>query len=172
MIPDKHEQLGIANKTRRQPITATLGKLYVVALFISHTHQGHVFLLQALHSVRLTIVSHQNLLNVGLAVEYLSAKLDIRDDTVVSVVLQGSSAQLQPGTKLLVRHEALTVKHGAVVHHGTFKVVNHSVEVVHDVVHPLAVSCHYFIAHSCLVLLLILTLLVLLAALDKVAVVY
>ena len=49
---------------------------------------------------------------------------------------------------------------------------NHSVEVVHDVVHPLAVSCHYFIAHSCLVLLLILTLLGLLAALDKVAVVY
>ena len=41
MIPGKHEQLGIANKTRRQPITATLGKLYVVALFISHTHQGH-----------------------------------------------------------------------------------------------------------------------------------
>ena len=37
----KHEQLGIANKTRRQPTTATLGKLYVVALFISHTHQGH-----------------------------------------------------------------------------------------------------------------------------------
>ena len=41
MIPGKHDQLGIANKTRRQPITATLGKLYVVALFISHTHQGH-----------------------------------------------------------------------------------------------------------------------------------
>ena len=37
----KHDQLGIANKTRRHPITATLGKLYVVALFISHTHQGH-----------------------------------------------------------------------------------------------------------------------------------
>ena len=37
----KHDLLGIANKTRRQPITATLGKLYVVALFISHTHQGH-----------------------------------------------------------------------------------------------------------------------------------
>ena len=37
----KHEQLGIANKTRRQPITTTLGKLYVVALFISHNHQGH-----------------------------------------------------------------------------------------------------------------------------------
>ena len=37
----KHDQLGIANKTKRQPITATLGKLYVVALFISHTHQGH-----------------------------------------------------------------------------------------------------------------------------------
>ena len=36
----------------------------------------------------------------------------------------------------------------------------------------LAVSCHYFIAHSCLVLLLILTLPGLLAALDKVAVVY
>jgi hypothetical protein len=35
MIPGKHEQLGIANKTRRQPITTTLGKLYVVALFIS-----------------------------------------------------------------------------------------------------------------------------------------
>ena len=48
-----------------------------------------------------------------------------------SVVLQGSSAQLQPGAKLLVRHEALTAKHGAVVHHGTFKIVNHSVEVVH-----------------------------------------
>lgn len=41
MIPGKHDQLGIANKTRQQPITATLGKLYVVALFISHTHQGH-----------------------------------------------------------------------------------------------------------------------------------
>ena len=134
MIPGKHEQLGIANKTRRQPITTTLGKLYVVALFISHTHQGHVFLLQALHSVRLTIVSHQNLLNVGLAVKYLSAKLDIRDDTVVSVVLQGSSAQLQPGTKLLVRHEALTAKHGAVVHHGTFKIVNHTVSVGMDTV--------------------------------------
>ena len=35
----KHHQLGIANKTRRQPITTTLGKLYVVALFFSHTHQ-------------------------------------------------------------------------------------------------------------------------------------
>ena len=35
MIPGKHDQLGIANKTRRQPITTTLGKLYVVALFIS-----------------------------------------------------------------------------------------------------------------------------------------
>ena len=35
MIPGKHDHLGIANKTRRQPITATLGKLYVVALFIS-----------------------------------------------------------------------------------------------------------------------------------------
>ena len=32
MIPGKHEQLGIANKTRRQPITATLGKLYVVVI--------------------------------------------------------------------------------------------------------------------------------------------
>ena len=31
----KHNQLDIANKTRRQPITTTLGKLYVVALFIS-----------------------------------------------------------------------------------------------------------------------------------------
>ena len=31
----KHDQLGIANKMRRQPITTTLGKLYVVALFIS-----------------------------------------------------------------------------------------------------------------------------------------
>ena len=72
MIPGKHDQLGIANKTRRQPITTTLGKLYVVALFISPSHQGHVFLLHTLHSVRLTIVSHQNLLNVGLAVEYLS----------------------------------------------------------------------------------------------------
>ena len=37
----KHDQLGIANKTRRQPITATLGKLYVVALFISHSHHRH-----------------------------------------------------------------------------------------------------------------------------------
>ena len=32
MIPGKHDQLGIANKTRRQPITATLGKLYVCRL--------------------------------------------------------------------------------------------------------------------------------------------
>ena len=39
--PGKHEHLGLANKTRRQPITATLCKLYVVALFISYTHQGH-----------------------------------------------------------------------------------------------------------------------------------
>ena len=36
----KHDQLGIANKMRRQPITATLGKLYVVALFIS-PHPAH-----------------------------------------------------------------------------------------------------------------------------------
>ena len=74
MIPGKHEQLGIANKTRRQPITTTLGKLYVVALFYAVKSNLHI-----LRSVRLTIVSHQNLLNVGLAVEYLSAKLDIRD---------------------------------------------------------------------------------------------
>ena len=39
--PGRHDQVGIANETRRQPITTTLGKLYVVALFISHTHQGH-----------------------------------------------------------------------------------------------------------------------------------
>ena len=30
----KHDQLGIANKTRRQPITTTLGKLYVVAVVL------------------------------------------------------------------------------------------------------------------------------------------
>ena len=166
MILSKHEQLGIANKTRRQPITTTLGKLYVVALFFSHTHQGLVFLLHTLHSVRLTIVSHQNLLNVGLSVEYLSAKLDIRNDTIIAVVLQGSSAQLQLGAKLLIRHKSLTAKHRAVVRDDTLKVVNHAIEVAHNVVHPLAVSCHYFIAHNCLVLLLILTLLGLLAALD------
>ena len=34
MIPGKHEQLGIADKTRRQPITTTLGKLYVVAVVL------------------------------------------------------------------------------------------------------------------------------------------
>ena len=31
---------------------------------------------------------------------------------------------------------------------------NHSVEVAHDVTHPLAASCYHFIAHSCLILLL------------------
>ena len=81
MIPGKHDQLGIANKTRRQPITKPRSVSYTLSPCSFHpTHQGHVFLLQALHSVRLTIVSHQNLLNVGLAVEYLSAKLDIRDN--------------------------------------------------------------------------------------------
>ena len=44
------------------------------------TYSGSLNSLRWLHSVRLTIVSHQNLLNVGLAVEYLSAKLDIRDN--------------------------------------------------------------------------------------------
>ena len=33
-ILGKHDQLGIANKTRRQPITTTLGKLYVVAVVL------------------------------------------------------------------------------------------------------------------------------------------
>jgi len=148
----KHNKLGIANKTRRQHITTTLGKLYVVALFVSHAHQRLIFLLHTLYSVRLTIVRHQYLLNVGLSIEYLSAKLDIRNDTIVAVVLQGSAAQLQLGAKLLVRHETLTAKQGAVICYDTLKVVNQSVEVAHNVVHPLAVLCHYFIVHSCLVL--------------------
>ena len=50
--PGKHDQLGIANKTRRQPITTTLGKLYVVALFISHTHQGHSYTPSILYASR------------------------------------------------------------------------------------------------------------------------
>ena len=111
----KHDQLGIANKMRRQPITTTLVSYTLSPCSFHPTHQGHVFLLQALHSVRLTIVSHQNLLNVGLAVEYLSAKLDIRDDTVVSVVLQGSFQGGVPPRRIDAEKNFLGVTMGAVM---------------------------------------------------------
>ena len=82
--------LGTHCKTRRQRITTTLGKLYVVALFLSSNH--HHPPLQPLHPKCLTVVSHQNLLYIGLTVEYLSTKLDIGNGAVVAVVLQGSAA--------------------------------------------------------------------------------
>ena len=78
-------KLGTAYKTRRQRITATLGKLYVVALFLSSNH--HQSSLHTFHPVCLTVVSHQNLLYIGFSVEYLSAKLDIGNDAIVAVVL-------------------------------------------------------------------------------------
>ena len=83
-------KLGIDYKTRRQRITATFGKLYVAALFLPFNH--HQPSLHTFHPVCLTVVSHQNLLYIGFSVEYLSAKLDIGNDAVVAVVLQGSSA--------------------------------------------------------------------------------
>ena len=85
-------KLGTPDKTRRQPITTILGMLYVVALILQSNH--HLSSLYPFHPICLTIVSHQNLLYIRFSVEYLSAKLDIGDDAVVAVVLQGSAAQL------------------------------------------------------------------------------
>ena len=142
-------KLGISYKTRRQYITTILGKLHIVALFLPSNH--HHSPLHAFHPVCLTVVSHQNLLYIGFSVEYLSAKLDIGNDAIVSVLLQGSAAQLQLGTKFLVRQKTFTAKHRSIVLGGAFKILNHSVEVAYDVAHPLAASCHYFITHSCLI---------------------
>lgn len=79
------------------------------------------------------VVDHQNFLYIGLTVEYLSAKLDIGNDAIVAVVLQGSAAQLQLGAKLLVCQETFTAKHWSVVLDCALKIINHSVEVAHDV---------------------------------------
>lgn len=112
------------------------------------------------------IVSYQNFLNVGFVVEYFFVKLDIWDDIVVLVVLQGFLVQLQFGIKFFVCYEVFIVKYGVVVYYGMFKIVNYLVEVVYDVVFLFVVFCYYFIVYSCFVLLLIFMLFGLFVVLD------
>ena len=91
--------------------------------------------------VGVRIVRDENVVNVGVGVEYVWGKVDIGDERVVWVVVEGCWGELECGRKVVVGDEGVRVKDGGVVDEGRLKIVKDWVEVVEDVVDGVGVCC-------------------------------
>ena len=91
--------------------------------------------------VGLRIVRDENVVNVGVGVEYVWGKVDIGDERVVWVVVEGCWGELEGGRKVVVGDEGVRGKDGGVVDEGRLKIVKDWVEVVEDVVDGVGVCC-------------------------------
>ena len=87
-----NNKLGIANKTRRQPITTTLGKLYVVALFISpYNYLMKCFVLIDLKTTKIT---HQDVGQMDMYVRmYDELKRTEGDNPTIGILLCSETSQ-------------------------------------------------------------------------------
>ncbi len=67
------------------------------------------------HPIGRVIAFLQDIFQIALTIEHLAAQQDIRQDAVVTVLLQGTAADLQNLRDLLVRQVSLAVKHRAII---------------------------------------------------------
>ena len=96
-------------------------------------------------SVGGAVAVKQHLLYVRLAIENLPTQLDVGYSSLVAVVLECTTAHLQPRRHLLVGEETLSAQCRAIVRGHTLVVVQQSVEAAHEVENPLVVFGHQFI---------------------------
>ena len=105
-------------------------------------------------SVRLLVPFHQCLFYVGSPVENLAAHLGIGQNTVVSVVLQGSSAYFQQVCHFLVRQQFIAISRRLPFFQQLFEQGQHPVEIRVECLYPLVVLFSDFITHTHLILVI------------------
>ena len=105
-------------------------------------------------SVRLLIPFHQCLFYVGSPVENLTAYLRVRQNSVVSVVLQGSSAHFQQVCHFLVRQQFIAIGGRLPLFQQLFKQSQQPVEIRVERLYPLVILFSDFITHTRLILVI------------------
>ena len=103
-------------------------------------------------SVRLLIPFHQCLFYVGSPVENLAAYLCVRQNTVVSVVLQGSPAHFKQVCHFLVRQQFIAISRRLPFFQQLFEQGQQPVEIRVERLYPLVVLFSDFITHTRLIL--------------------
>ena len=105
-------------------------------------------------SVRLLIPFHQCLFYVGSPVENLAAYLCVRQNTVVSVVLQGSPAHFKQVCHFLVRQQFIAIGRRLPFFQQLFEQGQQPVEIRMECLYPLMVLFSDFITHTRLILVI------------------
>ncbi len=102
--------------------------------------------------VRLLIPFHQCLFYVGSPVENLAAYLCVRQNAVVTVVLQGSPAYFQQVCHFLVRQQFIAIGRRLPFFQQLFEQGQQPVEIRVERLYPLVVLFSDFITHMLLIL--------------------
>ena len=105
-------------------------------------------------SVRLLIPFHQCLFYVGSPVENLAAYLCVRQNTVVSVVLQGSPAHFKQVCHFLVRQQFIAISRRLPFFQQLFEQGQQPVEIRVERLYSLVVLFSDFITHTHLILVI------------------
>ena len=103
-------------------------------------------------SVRLLVPFHQCLFYVGSPVENLAAYLCVRQNTVVSVVLQSPPAHFQQVRHFLVRQQFIAIGRRLPFFQQLFEQSQQPVEIRVERLYPLVVLFSDFITHTRLIL--------------------
>ena len=98
--------------------------------------------------VRLLVAFHQCLFYVGSPVENLAAYLCVRQNAVVTVVLQGSPAHFQHVCHFLVRQQFIAIYRRLLFLQRLFKQGQQPVEIRVECLYPLVVLFSDFITHT------------------------
>ena len=113
---------------------------------------GRLGILTPFVSVRLLVPFHQCLFYVGSPVENLAAYLCVRQNAVVAVVLQSSSAYFQQECHFLVRQQFIVIGRRLPFFQHFFEQSQQPVEIRVERLYPLVVLFSDFITHMLLIL--------------------
>ena len=113
---------------------------------------GMLAMLAPFVSVCLLVAFHQCLFYVGSPVENLAAYLCVRQNTVVAVVLQSSSAHFQQVCHFLVRQQFIAIGRRLPFFQQLFEQGQQPVEIRVERLYPLMVLFSDFITHTRLIL--------------------
>ena len=113
---------------------------------------GTLGMLTPFVSVRLLVPFHQCLFYVGSPVENLAAYLCVRQNAVVTVVLQGSPAYFQQVCHFLVRQQFIAIGRRLPFFQQLFEQGQQPVEIRVERLYPLVVLFSDFITHMLLML--------------------
>ena len=113
---------------------------------------GMLAMLAPFVSVCLLVAFHQCLFYVGSPVENLAAYLCVRQNTVVAVVLQSSSAHFQQVCHFLVRQQFIAIGRRLPFFQQLFEQGQQPVEIRVERLYPLVILFSDFITHTRLIL--------------------